>query len=357
MKRPIIFVDTNTIWHRRLAQALSRQVPLVAVNPQAGILPATTRAKDEGLDVLSVTLPRGWASATAFIGQSYLRHALQRLSETFAETPLVILSSPAYAPLAAALQRSFPLVSYTADDYRSYTSWGGENVARKEKRIHHSAALSVFVSEALRDRAVSEFGLTQDRTLVCPNATEPRFACKEHSALQRAGGDGGTLVGMLGGLSERIDLETVTRIVASSAVKRFLIAGPVPEQLLDYYPVLRSPKVTITGLVPHSEMHKHACAISIAVIPYAKTRLNFYCSPMRLYDHIASGTPIFALDGCDQINRAVYPNLSVVSADKIVERIEKAITQSQFVREAAPNSCFWEDRADLLLGKLVETLK
>lgn len=324
----------------------------MVVNPVSGIIPRQVSHREDGLDVVQVTLPPGWASTTALIGQHILQRVIKRVATRFEAPPYVVLSSPAYAHLAPHLAESFPIVSYTADDYREYLGWGGDLVKYKEQRIHALADLSVFVSSALCDRAIAEFGLSRGRTLICPNATESRFAQHDLPMPEELKNQPGPIVGVLGGLSERLDLDLVAQIAAIPSIGTFLVVGPVPDGILVRYPVLRNSNVIITGSLPHSDMHRYALAMDAGLIPYARTQLNYCCSPMRLFDHLATGVPIFAVAGCHQIDNITFKNVVVAEGDAIVGQIELALRQGLGPRQPAPEGCLWDSRAKLFLDAI-----
>ena len=174
-EREIIFVDANTIWHRRLAEAFGRIRPTIAFEPSAGLLPGLvgTDVRAGQTTFMSVKLVRGWASKTAFYGQRQLAARIVRAAHDLGVSPVVVLTSPKYRLLARLLSPRFPLVYYCADDYREYEGWGGLRIAEAESEIVRSVQLSVFVSNALRQRAVKEYAVPEDRTFTSPNATEP----------------------------------------------------------------------------------------------------------------------------------------------------------------------------------------
>jgi hypothetical protein len=354
--RSIIFLDTNTIWHRKFAEALAGQTDLVAINPRAGALPKVNATTTETMRVLDVVLPRGWATYTAMVGQRILARIVQKTAETLTDEPIIVLTSPAYAKLASLLKSRFKVVYYTADDYRSYTGWGGPSVVAKENALYQMASLSVFVSEALRKRAVLEAGINARQTLVSPNASETRFSdwnCERPLLLVDRDGP---VVGILGGLSDRLNLDVLAQLVESKAVGTFLVAGPIASDVLRRYPVFGSSKMAVAGRVIHEDMHRYANAMDVAVIPYAKQPLNFHCSPMRLYDHLATGLPIFALEGCNQIDQSEYPALTVVPSQSFVETIETMILNGLGARLKAPKDCFWLSRAKRVVSTIERSI-
>jgi hypothetical protein len=307
--RPIFFVDANTIWHRRIAEALSAICDTTAFTPKQGLLPkkSCVGTGEDGLKIVSSNLVPGWASRTAAVGQRQLEAEIHRAAAKYDVAPIVVLTSPKYGLLARQLERRYPLVYYCADDYREYVGWGGMKMAEAEAKIIGRCALSVFVSEALRQRAIAEYDVHYGATFVSPNATEQRFLA--HSS------DGCTdtarpfacaarpVVGLLGGLNQRLNLNLIKAVADLPNVGTLAVVGPVDDATRRTAPDLCShAKVVITGRLPHTQMHIYAHAIDAALIPYAASRINHFCSPMRLYDHLATGVPIYASDTCEQIN-------------------------------------------------------
>jgi hypothetical protein len=353
MHRPIIYMDCNTIWHRRLAEAMAEQRELVAISPQSvlKLFEQSPSSQEPQWNKLLYTAP-GWASRTASFGQRQIAAKVRRIASRMSISPIIILTSPKYSLLAKILDRRFPVLYYCADDYREYVGWGGESVAQEEGELIKIADYCIFVSEALRRRAVLENSLKEDKTMVSPNATEPRFAAKRGvplpSQLENARRP---IFGVLGGLSHRLDISLLAEIASITAVGTLVIVGPIDNQAkAAAVELCANAKVRITGQVPHTEMHNYARALDAAVIPYTKTPINFYCSPMRLYDHLASGSTIYATDACDQINQMTDQQLVVASASNLPAVIAKRIeTNTSRNGEEENRKIFWSDRATALL--------
>ncbi|MEJ6012152.1 hypothetical protein [Novosphingobium aquae] len=349
MVAPIFFVDGNTIWHARLAAALAEFRPVFSFEVSSGLLPSLRRSNDSKPTRVSISLPRGWASSTAFIGQSFLHRFIRRAAEACDAKPVLFLTSPAYAPLASRIFGELPIVSYTADDYRSYVGWGGTAIAGKERQIHQRSELSVFVSDTLRERAVREFGIDPARTFVSPNATERHFAAKDrYEPLPILAGRPRPLVGVLGALTERLNLASLAEVVSNETVGTFLVAGPASASVLEQYPVFRSAKVVVAGQIDHSRMHEYAKALDLAIIPYARNELNWHCSPMRLYDHLASGVPIISIRGCDQVDRCNHEGVHIVDESGLKAKVEELVARGLQRSDTSPPECFWDQRAKAL---------
>jgi hypothetical protein len=85
--------------------------------------------------------------------------------------------------------------------------------------------------------------------------------------------------------------------------------------------------------------------IDIAVIPYAASQFNHFCSPMRLWDHLAIGQPILATDACDQVAR--HPRVIVWRKGG---DLDQAIRSAKIAMIAGrdPHLETWDDRVAAL---------
>jgi len=295
--------DVNTIWRRKFGQALRRRYPdtLLFAPRSFGSQPALP--DEQGL--VPVSLPPGWASRSAVVAMPLFHHRAKIAASRKGAIDTAIFTSFHYLPLAKRLRRRARIVYYCSDDYRGYTGWGGDAAIAKEAELCRIADLSMFVSVALRDRAVTEYGLDPATSLVVPNASEPRFT-EAASRPPELTSLPGPVFGTIGVFNDRIDFGFLDRLAASAEVGSLALVGPVhgSEDAGGAIARLRgNPKVHWFGPRPHAEIHAWMAGIDIAVIPYAPTQFNHFCSPMRLWDHLAIGQPIIATDACDQIAR------------------------------------------------------
>jgi hypothetical protein len=152
-----------------------------------------------------------------------------------------------------------------------------------------------------------------------------------------------------------LDLDVLQAVADLDEVGTLALVGPmakdVPERALA---LCRHRKVLVTGAVPRGEMHRYARAFDAALIPYAVRSINYFCSPVRLYDHLATGVPIFATKACDQINSYNGP-LVVDEAGVLPERIAAWMRAGlQPKRLSAPEirELLWSSRAETLLRAL-----
>ncbi|PTS89858.1 hypothetical protein DBR17_02525, partial [Sphingomonas sp. HMWF008] len=112
----------------------------------------------------------------SWIGMPMLLRRIARLADSGGDAATIVVTTPHYLPLARRATGRSAIVYYCSDDYRSYAGWDAARMARDEAALCRIARLAIFVSEALRARAVTEYALDPAKTRVSPNASEPRFA-------------------------------------------------------------------------------------------------------------------------------------------------------------------------------------
>jgi hypothetical protein len=364
-QRPIFFVDANTIWHLRLAEAVGELQEAIAFLPHSCLSRASWPARRcpsasanvQRLRTISKALVPGWATRFAEFGQRQIASAIRALSRRTSGEPVIVLTSPAYRVLSRILEGRYPLIYYGADDYQSYVGWGGMKMRDAEAEIATRVDLAIFVSDALRTRAIADYGVKDSSTFTSPNATEPRFVGNgERSRPQELSRAARPVVGVLGGLSSRLDFDLLAAIANLSVVGSLIIIGPTDPAVSLLAAKLRAhPKVIITGMQPHDAMHEFALAIDIALIPYAQSPINYYCSPMRLFDHLASGIKIFATTACDQINLTEDPALVSAAASCLPNLLSEWISSDRKL-DISPrpdvDSLFWSARAERILARI-----
>jgi hypothetical protein len=334
--------DVNTIWRRKFGQALQRRKPDTLLFAPRAWRSGGAMPEEEGLT--PVSLPPGWATRTAILAMPILLRRAKALAATRGgKIDTAIFTSFHYLPLAKRLRHQARIFYYCSDDYRSYVGWDSDAAITQEAELCRIATLSIFVSAALRDRAVAEYGLDPSACVIAPNASEPRFIDTTPRPVELAGLPG-PVFGAVGVFNDRIDFGFLDRLACSGEVGSLALVGPLqdcPDPDGSIARLRDNPKVHWFGARPHDEIHAWMSGIDIAVIPYAPTRFNHFCSPMRLWDHLAIGQPIIATDACDQIVR--QDGIFVVAPGDVLDRsIRSAKTAA--ARGRRPRLESWDDR-------------
>jgi hypothetical protein len=347
----ILFFGADTIWRLRLAEALAAGGTNVLAYRfhTSGTANLPEPRSRQGLGIVDMTLPRGWATVLALpvqYGMSSRIWARHRKDDV----DFVVVPTPHYLPLARALSKRWPVLYHGSDDYRSYAGWDPAAMARQEAALVALARWSVFVSRALADRAIREYGASPTRVHVVPNATEPRFLASQVQtgepspleALPRP------IVGVVGGIGARVDERVLLVVARLSGVGRLVLVGPSEDPELAER-LQRDPKIELVGPRPHGELHRWTRAFDVALIPYKHASINYYCSPMRLFDHLASGWPVFATDACPQCGEFAPP-VTVAAAEALPrlldERLRSGLSaEPDAAQLSIARAQLWEQRA------------
>lgn len=302
----IVVCDINEIWRRKPFAALAETTDVLGVAPVDWMVAwrKGTPVSEGALDVLPAVLPPGWASRTAQVGQRLLWNKVRaECRGRGAAIQVVVFTSPHYLPMLELVPEGVALVYYASDDYRSYKGWG--HVAKLEREMVRRVDHAFFVSQGLRDRACAEYGVDPAKLSVSMNATEGRFHAKEGALPGEppSGPLARPIAGVVGGINDRLDFDLLLACAELPELGTLLLVGPLPERppaVLER--LLSHPKCVAVGRQPHDRIHEWFLCLDVGLIPYTKTEFNRMCSPMRLFDHLASGAPVVATSACDQAN-------------------------------------------------------
>lgn len=316
----LIVADINTVWRRKPFEALTAHRPVLGVSPIDPVqawrqarwpvrqLPALA---GPALPEARIVLPPSWASALALWAQPYLwRRIVQHCRRQHGQVPTgVVVTSPHYEPLLQRVPPDLPTLYYASDDYLSYGGWDPDQMRAQEERLVQRADRALFVSDALAERARAMYDVPADRIDVSMNATEPRFLSADPSRLPLAppapyADLERPIVGVVGGINDRLDFDLLRACANLRELGTLLFVGPRPGTYFDSLRLLEHhPRCVFVGHQPHATIPQWMHCLDVALIPYRETPLNRHCSPMRLFDHLASGRPIVATEACRQVTR------------------------------------------------------
>lgn len=372
----IAVADINALWRKKPFEALAQFAPVLGLAPQ-DIQSAWRKNDPLGRLVIrgnyaecSITLPPGWASKwTKFTGWRLWEKSKSVARVLDRSLSGLVVTSPHYLDLVRRASRHVPCFYYCSDDYAQYAAWGGEAIVRREAELVRAVPHSFFVSRALADRAVRDYGVPADRVSVSPNATEEIFlkpvSTDQKEALVREFPQlRHPLVGVVGGINDRLDFELIERCTTLPEVGSVVMVGGVDAACRSeaLHRLQMNPRCLFVGQRAHAELPAWMQMLDVALIPYRDTPLNRACSPMRLYDHMASGRPIVASSACAQM--ADYPEQvrvgadHVAVADAVVECCKTGIHPGQAaLQKQEAERHLWNSRAEVLARKMEEYLR
>ena len=163
------------------------------------------------------------------------------------------------------------------------------------------------------------------------------------------------LVGVVGDISGRLDVDLLLACVEHLEGGTLVLVGPVANDLHDpAWALLRKhPRCVFAGFQPRADLPTWMQMIDVALIPYRDTPLNRSCSPMRLFDHMASGRPIVSTAACQQI-AALAPCVRVGHTKQdVVELVRKTLKNPVSAREAQAQRVQAEAQTWFLRAKML----
>jgi glycosyltransferase involved in cell wall biosynthesis len=372
----IVVADVNTIWRRKPFQEMGKFRSVLGIAPKDILLALGSRnfnpkpIQCHNYREKLILMPPGWASRlqriTAMRISSVTKTTARRAGETV--TALVV-TSPHYLQLVGRLRDVMPTFYYCSDDYSEYTGWGGRTVLLEEAALAKAVSHSFFVSTALADRVVHDFGIPHDRVSVSPNATETAFLepvleeqikelTSRYPQLRRP------IVGVVGGINDRLDVELLRRVADLPNIGTLLMVGPLmPSSDLCQWEALRQhPKCLFVGSQAHTVLPIWMQSLDVALIPYRCGVFNRNCSPMRLFDHLAAGKPIVATANCLQVLEFdAWVQVAATDAS-FIDAVTRYASEGEdpmrsIAQKQAASQHLWSKRAAFLSDKIAQYVR
>jgi len=197
------------------------------------------------------------------------------------------------------LEVNAPLVS----EQQQYRGLSFPALARRaERAVYRGADLLVAVSEPLGDH-LAQAGADRARIRILPNAVDTSLFRPEQSGdavRRRFGLEGRFVLGFAGSFKRwhGVDwlLEVFAELHQTDPSMHLLLAGDGPLRSVLEERVHRArlhDAVSFSGAVAHDEMPDYLAAMDVAVAPYPSLP-DFYYSPLKLFEYMASGRAIAA---------------------------------------------------------------
>lgn len=348
----IVLADANRLWCVKPFSAVHEFESVIGLCPTSFPWKKNSfHNANLNIERRLVFMPPGWASIFSTLSAIRLRQAAARMTKSHSINAWVF-TSPHYVKLNRMIRKDVRTIYYCSDDFLSYEQWNASWIKEREAELVAESDHSVFVSNALAQRAIDEYGVSPSRVSVIPNATDESFL-RECRAPIGASDLVRPVVGVVGVVNDRIDASLLKRVSSLSEVGTLLIVGKQnPEQMQnpDWVYLNNSDKCVFVGECPHSEIPSWMKTLDLALIPYAKTTLNYYCSPLRLYDHLACGVPIVGTGNCEQIYEFREHLLIGEDGDEFLSHVQEALSgELQIKKVEALEQLLWKARANRLM--------
>jgi glycosyltransferase involved in cell wall biosynthesis len=256
--------------------------------------------------------------------------------------------------------------------------WGGLRLTRPAalvERINLRAAdRVVVVSDVLKTQVVVA-GVAAEKVVVNPNGVDPtqfRPDVDASAVRKRLGLDAAVVVGFSGTFGRWHGIPTLAEALAPVLHSRprvhWLLIGDGPlRHLVDeaIHTHGLDDRVCLAGLVPHAEMPAYLAACDVLVSPHGRQADGgeFFGSPTKLFEYMASGRPIVASrvgqiadvlhDGESAL--LVPPDDPQALCDAILRLVDDACLRNRLAeaaRQAVVERHTWRQNAERVLGAL-----
>ncbi len=257
----------------------------------------------------------------------------------------------------------FPRTVYEIHDFPKNNFYYGAVF----RRVKLFVATNLWKKEKIREL----FGVSADKIMAEMNAVSLKdFSANLNKAEAREKLDlpkEGRLIcysGMLRTMGMEKGIEILLEAVKSLTSCRLLIVGGNPEDVEFYkkiageYGILD--RVIFTGFVPHKKVALYLSASDVLVAPFPKNdHYEFYMSPMKIFEYMASNRPIIASDlhSIREIlpkGSAVFvpPDDSSALANGITELFANKEKASEYSQKALSvvSEHTWEKRAERIIS-------
>jgi len=149
-----------------------------------------------------------------------------------------------------------------------------------------------------------------------PNGVDVEtFERKKYEKFDRTKKVSGPILGLVGTIDERIDLDLIVYVVENIPESTVLLVGPVQTRLGDLH---QHPRVIITGKRGYEEIPFFINQFDVGLIPYCVNDVTEAVYPVKLHEYLILGKPV------------VSTNLPELRPFVNVVRIAK--TKGEFVR-------------------------
>jgi glycosyltransferase involved in cell wall biosynthesis len=168
-------------------------------------------------------------------------------------------------------------------------------IGRLERRLIEAVDLLIVTAPALLESKQSG----ARRAILVPNGVEAehfaRAADPDLTVVESLAGLTPPIVGYLGTLNYWIDTHLLGRLAREHPEWTLVLVGP-HDLLADLSPLEGLPNVVRTGRVPYADLPGYVKVFDVCVNPYVLDGVAEHCSPLKLYEYLASGKPVVSVD-------------------------------------------------------------
>jgi glycosyltransferase involved in cell wall biosynthesis len=205
-------------------------------------------------------------------------------------------------------------------------------IGRLERRLIEAVDLLIVTAPALLESKLNK----ARRAILVPNGVEAehfaRAADPDLTVAESLAGLTPPVVGYLGTLNYWIDTHLLGRLAREHPDWTLVLVGP-DDLLADLAPLEGLPNVVRTGRVPYADLPEYVRAFDVCVNPYVLDGVAEHCSPLKLYEYLATGKPVVSVDMPEARQFAGLVRIAR-DADEFIRLVEEALAEDDGHSEA-----------------------
>jgi glycosyltransferase involved in cell wall biosynthesis len=190
------------------------------------------------------------------------------------------------------------------DDWLTHSSYARfiPTLKNNYQTIKEQSDLIFTVSKSLKEELFKD----NDNTHWLPNAVDLELFQSETKITPRLNNLPSPIIGFLGILQDRIDLEILHYLAKNNPEKSIVLAGPIwknfPKQSFEKYK-----NVHFLGPVPFDEIPSLYNGFDVGIIPYKVNDFIKSTDPMKFYEYLAAKLPIVStpVEGLDRFTNLI----------------------------------------------------
>lgn len=289
----------------------------------------------------------------AFNAQKSRRAINKALGSLAFERPLLI---NAFNPfLGVYLHGSLQVAAefYYCYDQIGAARWTNTHGPRLEERYLQQVDGLITSSEPL----LSEKLLDGQAGIVVKNGVNLKIF--EQAYLPDPGNIGGTVLGYLGSIDDRIDLDLLFEVLDQWQDAKLLMVGRIMEPEIEAR--LRAhPRVEVTGPQQPESLPQWVKRMDIGLIPFVTNEFTKYIYPLKINEYLAAGLPVVSTSFSDlsDFDEIIYrgddPDSFLAAGKRAVAEDSR---EQRVKRRAFAQTHRWEARAAQLTAWLGEQLQ
>lgn len=227
-----------------------------------------------------------------------------------------------------------------------------DKIRRSYEWVNHNADLICIASDSQREMFSSA-----SKLFLLPNGVDPIFLeHKNYLIPNDIASVKKPLVGYVGVLQERIDVNLLKKVIELLPDYSFIFVGKVIA--ISYFDSLKKYRnVYFLGNRKYTDIPNYLHSFDACIIPHKVSEFTGFMNPLKIYEYLASGKPVIStpVSGTENFRKYIY---LAKDDETFSSAIVKAISENSEIlekgrREAvSPHS--WHARVESLMAKIDE---